>query len=278
LNEDIATGAVDTRTILDNTILNEDIATGAVDTRTILNNTILNEDIATGAVDTRTILDNTILNVDIATGAVDTRTILNNTILNEDIATGAVDTRTILNNTILNEDIANATIDLTSKVTGVLPVVNGGTGASTHTSNSLLIGNGTGAIQSLGTANDGQIPIGVTGGVPVLGNLTGGIGIVINNTPGGIEISSGVQGVNSTSAGNVPINIINNGQTFISPAIPLPGVVFGNIVVGSINTSLRGCQMTTYVDGTNVIRVAIYNGTGAAVNLGTVELRVLLVQ
>ena len=42
--------------------------------------------------------------------------------------TGAV---TIANNAVTNAKIANATIDLTSKVTGVLPIANGGTGAST---------------------------------------------------------------------------------------------------------------------------------------------------
>lgn len=38
--------------------------------------------------------------------------------------------------------------DLTSNVTGTLPVGNGGTGATTFTSNALLYGNGTGAVQS----------------------------------------------------------------------------------------------------------------------------------
>ncbi len=56
---------------------------------------------------------------------------------------------------IVNGDIAPATIDLTTKVTGVLPVANGGTGASTLSSNSILLGNGTSAISALtlGTAN-----------------------------------------------------------------------------------------------------------------------------
>lgn len=146
VNQDLSTGSVDSRTILDYTILNEDIHTGAVDTRTVLDYTLLNEDIATGSVDTRTVLDSTLLNQDIATGSVDTRTVLDNTLLNEDIATGAVDTRTILDGTVLNEDIANGTIDLTTKVTGVLPVPNGGTGVASSTDGGLLIGGGTAPI------------------------------------------------------------------------------------------------------------------------------------
>jgi hypothetical protein len=88
------------------------------------------------------------------------------------------------------------------------------------------------------------------------------LGIVIDNTPGGITISSGVTGVNSSVAGNVNPNVIAAGATWISPAIPLTGVDFGNIVVGSINTDLRGCMMTTYVTNLNIIKVAIFNGTG----------------
>jgi len=280
LNEDLSTGSVDTRVILDSTILNEDMSTGSVDTRVILDSTILNEDMSTGSVDTRVILDSTILNEDMSTGSVDTRVILDSTILNRDIDTGAIDSRTILNEsiqaidigvgevttdeilneTILNEDIANATIDLTTKVDGILPVDNGGTGidASTAANGTLLIGNGTGF---------------------TLDSLTAGSGIIIDNTAGGIEISSGVQGVNSAVAGNVNPNVITDGDTWISPAIPLTGVDFGNIVVGSIDTSLEGCQMTTYVTNTNIIKVSIYNGTGGNVNLGNgLELRVLVVQ
>ena len=258
---DIDTSAVETSEILDETILAEDIATGAVTTDEILDETILAEDIATGAVTTDEILNETILAEDIATGAVTTDEILNETILAEDIANGAVTTDEILDGTILNEDIANGTIELTTKVTGILPVENGGTGldGSVAENGMLLIGNGTGFS---------------------LDSLTAGTGIAILNTPGGIEISTTITGgVNSNVAGNVNPNNIANGQTWISPAIPLTGVDFGNIVVGSINTDLQGCQMTCFVANTNVIKVAIFNGTGGNVNLGNgLELRVLVVQ
>lgn len=261
LAEDIATGAVTTDEILDETILAEDIATGAVTTDEILDESILAEDIATGAVTTDEILNETILAEDIATGAVTTDEILNETILAEDIATGAVETSEILNGTILNEDIANGTIDLTTKVTGILPPANGGTGidGSAAAPGTVLIGNGTGY---------------------TLDSLTAGTGIAINNTPGGIEISTTITGgVNSNIAGNVNPNNITAGSTWISPAIPLAGVVFGNIIIGSLNTSLQGCQMTCYVSNANVIKVAIYNGTGGNVNLGNgLELRVVVVQ
>ena len=259
--DDIADNSITTYKIVDETIQAVDIDTSAVETSEILDETILAEDIATGAVTTDEILDETILAEDIATGAVTTDEILNETILAEDIANGAVTTDEILDGTILNEDIANGTIELTTKVTGILPVENGGTGldGSVAENGMLLIGNGTGFS---------------------LDSLTAGTGIAILNTPGGIQISTTITGgVNSNVAGNVNPNNIANGQTWISPAIPLTGVDFGNIVVGSINTDLQGCQMTCFVSNTNVIKVAIFNGTGGNVNLGNgLELRVLVVQ
>ena len=261
LAEDIATGAVETDEILDSTILNQDYSTGSVDSRVILDESIQANDIDTGAVTTSEILNETILAEDIATGAVETDEILNETILAEDIATGAVETDEILNETILNEDIANGTIDLTTKVTGVLPVQNGGTGVdgSVATDGQLLIGNGT-------TNNFN------------LANLTPGAGINIINTPGGIEIESTVTGINAAVAAN-PINpgMIMNGATWISPAIPVPGAVLGDIVIGSIDVSLQGCQMTVYVSGANTVRIAITNLTGANRTFTATNPRILLI-
>lgn len=47
------------------------------------------------------------------------------------IDTGVVTSAKILDGTIANGDIANGTIDLTAKVTGALPIANGGTGQTT---------------------------------------------------------------------------------------------------------------------------------------------------
>jgi hypothetical protein len=50
----MSTGSVDSRVILDSTILNEDMSTASVDSRVIENGTILNEDIANGTIDITT--------------------------------------------------------------------------------------------------------------------------------------------------------------------------------------------------------------------------------
>ncbi|MCH7536029.1 MAG: hypothetical protein IH948_09890, partial [Bacteroidetes bacterium] len=125
------------------------------------------DDIADNAITSAKILNETILPEDINTGAVETSEILDETILAEDIDTSAVTTSEILNSTILNEDIANGTIDLTSKVTGILPVPNGGTGAATLTSSGVLLGQGTNPVQALPQAIDDQLIVGVTGSDPL---------------------------------------------------------------------------------------------------------------
>jgi len=215
---------------------------------------------------------------DIADNAITTEKILDSAIINRDIHTSAVDSRTILDSTIQNDDIANGTIDLTQKVKNLLPVANGGTGVSSTPSGGILLGGGgTNPIRALPQATDGQIPIGVTGGDPVLDTLKAGPGIVITNAPGSITISSGIKGVNGQIAGNVVVNTIPAGGTFISPDIPVPGVDFGDIVVASCNVDMKGCILSAYVKSPNGIKVAIFNGTGLPVNLGTVALKVLVV-
>ena len=48
-------------------------------------------------------------------------------------------------------------VDLTSQVTGTLPVANGGTGATTLTSNNVLLGNGTSALQTVAPGTTGNV-------------------------------------------------------------------------------------------------------------------------
>lgn len=269
INRDIRSSAVDSRTILDSTIINQDVRSGAIDSRTILDSTIINQDIRLGAVDSRTILDSTIINQDIRLGAVDSRTILDSTIINQDIRSGAIDSRTILNGTLINEDIADSTIDLTTKVTGVLPITNGGTGTSSFLPNSFLVVDSTGAIQSIDSAKNGQILVGVTDSLPKLKVLTGSGGINISFTPDSVIISSRISGVFNSVGVNLDPGEVDFLSTWISPPIELQGVDLGDIIVGSLTVDLKGCIMSTYVSGPNTIQVVIYNGTGANIDLGT---------
>ncbi|MFP5471711.1 MAG: hypothetical protein ACLGGV_08945 [Bacteroidia bacterium] len=231
----------------------DDIADNAITTEKILDSTILNQDLSTGSVDSRTILNETILAEDIATGAVTTDEILNETILAEDIATGAVTTDEILNGTILNEDIANGTIDLTTKVTGILPVQNGGTGldASGVLDGQVLIGNDANNNFDLAT-------------------LTAGAGIAINNTPGGIEIVSTVVGIGTAQTPNViSPSPITQGNAWISaPQNMGAGTCpMGSFVLVSLPVNLQGLTLTGYTNATDQVTLVLNNASGATVDL-----------
>jgi len=65
-------------------------------------------------------------------------------------------------------------IDLTAKVTGILPVANGGTGASSLTANRMLMANGTGAITVLAAGTAGQVMQSNGGSAPAFADIDGG--------------------------------------------------------------------------------------------------------
>ena len=75
-----------------------------------------------------------------------------NDIFLEDVSSGTIASGGYLgvdsNNKIVKASTVGSSVDLTSEVTGILPVSNGGTGASTLASDSVLTGNGTSAIQA----------------------------------------------------------------------------------------------------------------------------------
>jgi hypothetical protein len=259
--DDIADDAITTAKILNEEIIAEDIRTGAVETSEILDSTIINEDIRTGAVDSRTLLNETILAEDIAIGAVATSELLDETILAEDIATGAVTTLEILDYTILNEDIANSTINLTSKVTGILPVTNGGIGNAALTTGNILVGSGTNPIKA-----------------KVLASADTSIEIVQTADSIILKGKFAASPVTSDPAGTFNIPQINTGSTWTSNAINYFGVAFGDIIIASINMSLQGCMITSYVSQPNVIRVSIFNGTGGQVTFGNnIQLKVYVI-
>jgi hypothetical protein len=83
-----------------------------------------------------------------------------------------------------------SSVNLTTDVTGILPVANGGTGAATLTANSLILGNGTSALSALGVATNGQLVVGRTGLSPVLANLTAGTNVTITNGAGSITVAA----------------------------------------------------------------------------------------
>lgn len=73
-------------------------------------------------------------------------------------------------------------IDLTTGVTGILPVPNGGTGLGTLPDNSVLIGNGTSAIQSILMTTPNSVVVGTATG-PEAYTVVGGTNVdIVNDT------------------------------------------------------------------------------------------------
>lgn len=58
---------------------------------------------------------------------------------------------------ITGTQIRDATVSLTADVTGTLPAGNGGTGNATNSLNAALLGNGTGALQTVAPATAGNV-------------------------------------------------------------------------------------------------------------------------
>lgn len=276
--DDIADDAITTDKILDSTILNQDFNTGAVDTRIILDSTILNEDFSTGAVDDRVIEDLSILEEDISTGAVDTRVILDSTILNEDMSTGSVDSRVIEDLSIQNEDFADGTIDVTTKINGILPVENGGTGQNSLLAEGILTGNGIDPINVVPIPQDSGQVITHINGVTEPYKMEAGPLLNINYdqvnktiTFEAAEQTIGENGVGSVAGGNVT----SGGQ--VRRIFPTGAGLYniGDVLVVGANIDLRGCTLTGYVSNTDEITFIFYNGTAANINLGPMDISVL---
>ncbi|MEX2485036.1 MAG: hypothetical protein WED10_10765 [Brumimicrobium sp.] len=276
LNEDISTGSVDTRVIEDSTILNQDMSTGSVDTRVIEDSTILNEDMSTGSVDTRIIEDSTILNEDMSTASVDTRVIEDSTILNEDMSTGSVDSRVIENESILNEDIADGTIDLTSKVTNVLQVENGGTGQNNLIQEGILIGNGTDPVTVFPPLDSGQVITHING-VTEIYKLEAGprMDITYDDVNKTITFSA----VNQSSTGLTYLATENTfsvpGEDQVILTYNVPGVVPGDIILPVINADLQELTLTGYVSANDFVTVVFVNGNTTVTNLGTIDISMI---
>jgi hypothetical protein len=66
-------------------------------------------------------------------------------------------TQTLTNKTINGANNTLTDVSLTTAVTGTLPVANGGTGATSLTTNNVLLGNGTSALQAVAPGTTGNV-------------------------------------------------------------------------------------------------------------------------
>lgn len=153
-----------------------------------------------------------------------------------------------------------ALLDLSSFSTGTLPVLRGGTGASTFTDHGILIGNATNAVSATAELANGQLLIGSTGNAPVPATLTQGTDISITNASGSITINHGtvsnVPGTGSTT--------LNFGDTFnaidsvtVSSQGHLTAQNTRTYTLPSAPTGATGANPSTAITGT------VVNGTAS---------------
>lgn len=127
----ITAGAINTTKLADGAVTEIKILNGAVSNSKIAPDAITSDKIKDGEVKTADLADGAVSNTKIGADAVTSDKILDGTVLSADLANAAITNNKLANDAVTNDKIANGTIDLTTKVTGVLPILNGGTGAST---------------------------------------------------------------------------------------------------------------------------------------------------
>ena len=127
-------------------------------------------------------------------------------------------------------------LELTTGVTPPWTVPQGGTGLTSITDHSLVVGSGTAALTELGAATDGQLPIGSTGADPVLANIT--------SSGGTITITNGAGTINIESGGAVPIQFDADSGS----AVPAAGVI-DILGGGGVTTSATGSAVTINTSG-----------------------------
>jgi hypothetical protein len=191
------------------------------------------------------------------------------------INTGAF---TIVNNAITNSKIANATIDLTTKVTGILPVANGGTNLSSTTINQLLYSSANNVIAGLPTANS-SVLVTDASGVPSISNqLPAPLGINIAAAAG---TTLKIKASADTSAGNLQLvsaanghtanfYIANNGFFYLSAPDNSDYILVqsntGNLAIGGTGSPDNNTSVTVS-QGVNQVQLAVRGNSTQTHNL-----------
>lgn len=91
-------------------------------------------------------------------------------------------------------------VGLTTHISGILPVNNGGTNSSNSLNNNRIMVSTGGSIREASSLSNGQLLIGSAGAGPVAATLTAGTGIAITNAAGSITIASSISVINQATS------------------------------------------------------------------------------
>lgn len=197
-----------------------------------------------------------------------------------------------------NDSAFLTTVALASDVSGKLGVTNGGTGLNTIAQGSVLVSQSANAVTAVAPTGNGKVLISnATTGHPAWANITGGTNVTVNNTAGGIEITSQIGTISSTldtSNNNIDIGtgflsgdgtaegirLDATGKVFIGQGTPVDPYftsdlnVHGNI---SLGTSTSGSGVTiaakdTTSGGTGIFGILGSNASGTGLAGGAVSI------
>jgi hypothetical protein len=169
-------------------------------------------------------------------------------------------------------------IGLSTHVSGVLPIANGGTNSSTALSNNRIMVSSGGSIVEAPALSNGQILVGSNSSAPVATTLTAGNGIVITNSAGSISIANeptitqitGTNTLTTTSTTPVPLS---------TPMIVTPGagdyMVYFNASVSNSNSG-KGTIMCIYVNGNKITSTEMQATSGVSNDKNTISINTLV--
>jgi hypothetical protein len=151
-------------------------------------------------------------------------------------------------------------INLTSEITGVLPIANGGTNSSTALNNNRIMISSAGSIIEAGALTDGQLMIGSTGAAPSLSTLTAGSNISITNAPGSITIAA--TGLENAIAAGTNLQYWRGDKTWQTlNTANVPELTNLYYTDTRARAALSGTAPVSYAPATGVISMAVANTT-----------------
>jgi len=260
LNGMLGADAVTTDKVSDGTLVNADIsATAGINATKLADGTVTNttlqyinsltsnaqtqiNNINTGIIDINTLADGKIYLGDASNVAQEVALTGDITMTNTGLTTisaDAVTTGKILDLTILNGDIANSTIDLTTKVTNVLPIANGGTNSGTALVNGRVMVSRGDKIVEAGVMNNGQVIVGSTGIEPQIVTMGGDVSI---SNAGAATVGS----VGGSTAANInSATVLANASTDLNTVSAIVRRnATGDFSAGTITAALNGNAST----------------------------------
>lgn len=173
-----------------------------------------------------------------------------------------------------------------SKITGVLPLANGGTGSSVSPLNGnrfMQSASGGGSIVEASALTDGQVFIGSTGGAAVPAQLTGSGGVVVTPSPGAIQVgftsapnfvSLGVTGLTTLGTATTCTNPLSPSCIEISNQVCNLGPLANNCIPSNLVIPMLTVQVLNVLNTTNQGDITLFNDTAqiGTLYVGTVYL------